>query len=79
MGGIVATWPSNARRVGVAEVNRLLVSAPLSDGITLPHQLAFNSGNSIGHQYRDHLVPVAAVNAKIGVQGENLPGPFEFR
>jgi hypothetical protein len=35
--------------------------------------------NSIRHQYRDDLVPVAAINAEIGIQGENFSGRVEFR
>ena len=54
-------------------------SALLSACIAFSHPSAFNSGNSIRHQNRDHLVPVAAVNAKIGVQGEDLSGRFDLR
>jgi hypothetical protein len=35
--------------------------------------------HSIRHQNRDHLVPMAAIHAKVGVQGEDLSGRFDLR
>ena len=67
-------------RRDVTLVDRSRKSTPVRrPPITLTHQLGFNAGNSIGHQYWDHLVAVAAVYAKIGVQGEDLSGRFELR
>jgi hypothetical protein len=51
-------------------------SCPIEPRCKLFSESAFVS---IRHQYRDYFVPMATVDAKIGVQRENLSVRLEFR